>query len=538
VTTDRGEMAYFRNDGGDAGHYLDVRAQGLRSNLDGLGAKVEVKAGGVRLRREVRSSSGYFSQSDLPLHFGLGAAERADYVRFLWPGGVKQVEMDVSAGRTARIEELDRKGTSCPILYAWDGEKIRFVTDFLGGSAYGYLLAPGVYNTPDTSETVKLERFPLVARDGVFDLRWVNQLEEALLYDKASLLVVDHPEGVEVFPNERLMPGPPYPEDRLYPLAGSRPVLRATDERGRDVTELLREKDRRYPDDFALLPFKGYAEEHALTLDLGSLRKGASYVLLLYGWVDYADSTSNLAASQAGVALVPPHLEVLDERGEHAPGLEQMGFPAGLPKTMLVDLSGLVGPERRQVRITTNMRLYWDQILVGEIVPGADLRVHELAPREADLRFLGYPRPDDPDGRAPTLYTYDRIAKTDLWDAHEGDYTRYGNVRPLVESVDDRYVVTHHGDELRLTFDAKSLPALGPGWARSYFVVADGFGKDMDLNSARPLRLEPLPFHGMSSYPYPEGETVSDPSAWRRSLEEYNTRHVGERSSTETGPTP
>ncbi|MGH9388954.1 MAG: CRTAC1 family protein, partial [Vicinamibacteria bacterium] len=161
VGTDRGELALFRNDGGNARAWLTVRAQGLRSNLDGLGAKVEVRAGDASLRREVRSSSGYFSQSDLPLHFGLGDADSADYVRFLWPGGVKQVEMDVRGRTTAAIEELNRKGTSCPILYAWDGEKIRFVTDFLGGSAFGYLLAPGRYNTSDTEETVKMDDFPL-----------------------------------------------------------------------------------------------------------------------------------------------------------------------------------------------------------------------------------------------------------------------------------------------------------------------------------------------------------------------------------------
>ena len=538
VTTDRGEIAFFRNETSDTGRFLNVRAQGLRSNLDGLGAKVEVRAGAHRLRREVRSGSGYFSQSDLPLHFGLGSADKADYVRFLWPGGVKQIEMDVEAGRTARIEELDRKGTSCPILYAWDGEKIRFVTDFLGGSAFGYLLAPGTYNTPDTSETVKLESFPLVPRDGAFELRWVNQLEEALLYDKAALLVIDHPGDVEVFPNERLMPGPPYPEDRLYPLTKLRPPKHATDQRGQDVTELVLEKDRRYPDDFALLPFKGYADDHTLTLDLGALQDDASYVLLLYGWVDYADSSSNLAASQAGLVLVPPRLEVLNERGEIEGGLEQMGFPAGLPKTMLVDLSGLVGQNRHRVRISTNMRLYWDQVLVAEIAPGAPVAVHELPASEAELRFVGYPQPVNPDGRTPTLYTYDRIAETDLWDAHEGYYTRYGDVRPLVEKVDDRYVITHHGDELRLTFDAKTLPALERGWKRSYLVVADGFGKDMDLNSARPLRLEPLPFHGMPSYPYPEGEMVDDWEAWQRSLEEFNTRYVGGPGATGGEPTP
>ena len=526
VGTDRGELALFRNDGGNARAWLAVRAQGLRSNLDGLGAKVEVRAGDASLRREVRSSSGYFSQSDLPLHFGLGDADTADYVRFLWPGGVKQIEMDVRGRTTASIEELNRKGTSCPILYAWDGERIRFVTDFLGGSAFGYLLAPGRYNTPDTEETVKMEAFPLAPRNGRYEVRFVNQLEEVLFYDKASLLVVDHPEDVEVYPNERLMPGPPFPASRLYPVEAARSPVSAVDHRGVDVTRLIAEKDRLYPGEFRLLPFKGYAEEHSLTLDLGKLEPGAHYALLLYGWVDYADSSANLSASQAGVKLLPPYLEVAGEDGDFTTALPQMGFPAGLPKTMLVDLKGLVSPEKNRVRITTSMRLYWDRIQVAKVVSEARLVVKELEASSAELRRLGYPAPFNPDGRMPSLYTYDRILDSELWGAHEGSYTRYGDVKPLLDVADDRYVVTHHGDEVRLTFDEAGLEDLPPGFERTFLLVADGFGKDMDLSSAFSETVEPLPFHGMKSYPYPPG-AYPDDAALRRYREEFNTRRVG-----------
>ncbi len=526
VGTDRGELALFLNEGGNARAWLTVRAQGLRSNLDGLGAKVEVRARDASLRREVRSSSGYFSQSDLPLHFGLGDAESADYVRFLWPGGVKQVEMDVPGRRRASIEELNRKGTSCPILYAWDGERIRFVTDFLGGSAFGYLLAPGRYNTPDTEETVKMEAFPLAPRNGRYEVRFVNQLEEVLFYDKASLLVVDSPEDVEVYPNERLMPGPPFPAPRLYPVTGARAPERAVDHRGVDVTRLIAEKDRLYPAEFRLLPFKGYAEKHSLSLDLGALEGGAHYVLLLYGWVHYADSTSNLAASQAGITLVPPYLEVAGKNGEFVTALPQMGFPAGLPKTMLVDLEGLVSPEKNRVRITTSMRLYWDRIQVAKVVPDAPLRVKELEAKTAELRRLGYPAPFNPDGRMPSLYTYDRILDSELWGAHQGDYTRYGDVKGLLAQVDDRYVITHHGDEVSLSFDESALEELRPGFHRTFLVVADGFGKDMDLSSAFSDTIEPLPFHGMESYPYPSDSEYPDDPEVRRYREEYNTRRV------------
>lgn len=526
VGTDRGRILLFRNESEATGGWIRILAQGLRSNKDGLGTKVELKAGKTRQRRETRAASSFLSQNDRPLHFGLGPHRAADYIRFLWPGGVKQIEMDIAGGQTVAIEELNRKGTSCPLMYTWDGEKIRFVTDFLGGSAIGNLLAPGRYNYPDTEEYVKLEQFEARPREGAYDLRWVNQLEEVMMYDKAALVAVDHPADVEIFPNERLMPAPPYPEARHYAVRDIRIPQRVVDHRGRDVTGLIIEKDRTYPEEFELLPFKGYAEEHSLTLDLGPLRSGEHVVLLLYGWVDYADSSSNLAASQAGVKGIPPYLEVADPGGGFRPGLAQMGFPAGLPKSMLVDLEGLVGPDSNRIRITTNMRLYWDQIQLATVVPEGRVTITELAPDRAELRFRGYPAPFSPDGRAPFLYDYQRSAQTDLWDAHQGHYTRRGDVMELVDRVDDRYVIVRHGDELALSFRADRLPDLPDGWRRTLLVLSDGFGKDMDLNSARPDRVEPLPFHGMSAYPYPPDEHYPSSEAHRRYRETYNTRWI------------
>jgi hypothetical protein len=322
------------------------------------------------------------------------------------------------------------------------------------------------------------------------------------------------------------MPGPPFPSRTLYAVSGARAPVSAIDHRGKDVTSLIAEKDRLYPDGFDLLPFKGYAEEHSLTLDLGPLEDGAQYVLLLHGWVDYADSSANLAASQAGVTLVPPYLEVSGD-GDFAKALPQMGFPAGLPKTMVVDLGGIVSAERNRVRITTSMRLYWDRIQVAKVAPDVELSVKELMPSKAELRRLGYPAPYNPDGRKPSLYTYDRILDSELWGAHEGDYTRYGDVKPLLERVDDRYVVTHHGDEVALRFEGAALGPRSEGLERSFFVVADGFGKDMDLSSAFPDTVEPLPFHGMPSYPYPaEASRSLDDAVHRRYREEYNSRRV------------
>lgn len=107
-----------------------------------------------------------------------------------------------------------------------------------------------------------------------------------------------------------------------------------------------------------------------------------------------------------------------------------------------------------------------------------------------------------------------------------GHYTREGDVRELLLKSDDMFVVSRPGDEISLSFDAKTLPPLPAGWTRTFLLYADGFSKEMDINSASPDQLAPLPFHGMSRYPYPATEHYPLTDERRRYLEKYNTRVV------------
>ena len=89
-----------------------------------------------------------------------------------------------------------------------------------------------------------------------------------------------------------------------------------------------------------------------------------------------------------------------------------------------------------------------------------------------------------------------------------GRYTREGDVRQLLARTDDMFVVSRPGDEIALSFDATRLPALPAGWKRTFLLYADGFSKEMDINSASPDQVVPLPFHGMSGYPYSAKEFI------------------------------
>jgi hypothetical protein len=103
-------------------------------------------------------------------------------------------------------------------------------------------------------------------------------------------------------------------------------------------------------------------------------------------------------------------------------------------------------------------------------------------------------------------------------------YTRYGDVKPLLANIDDKLVVMGSGDEMRYIFDAVSLPALHDGWTRDFLLKVDGWAKDQDPNTAFGTSVEPLPFHGMSQYPYPANEKFPDDAGHQAYRQEYNTR--------------
>jgi hypothetical protein len=495
-----------------------------------VGSKIDLRAGSLRQRRETSAASPSFAPADI--RFGLGSRTVVDAIRVLWPSGTLQTEVEAGAGdATARplaagtllaITELDRKPSSCPFLYTWNGTRFEFVTDFMGGGELGHWLAPGEWAQPDPDEYVRIRGDQLVPRDGRYELRVTNELEETLFADRLQLIAVDHPAGIEVYPHEGLRT--PNPAFGLTTAQHARPVLTATEDTGRDVTARLTAIDRQYPDGFALDAIRGYAAAHTLTLDLGS--DASKGVLLLTGWTDYAFSADNVAASHSGRTQAVPSLEYQDATGQWRTAIDDIGIPIGRPQTVVVDLRGKVPPGTRVVRIATNMRIYWDQILVDVSGTTFPTKLTRLDPIVANLSWRGFSAEVTPDGREPYGYDYSRVTTVSPWKQMTGRYTREGDVRALLRRTDDQFVISRPGDELALSFDATALPRLAPGMSRTFLLYADGYSKEMDLNSASPDTVEPLPFRGMTKYPYGPREEyprTRDHEAYRA---KYNTRWI------------
>jgi Tfp pilus assembly protein PilF len=524
ITHNHGPAVLLRNEGGNKNHWLRLVFRGLNDNRSAIGSKVEVFAGANRQKWEIAGSSGYLGQSSTVITAGLGASTEADIVRMLWPTGVLQDEIEVAGDKQQDFTEIDRRGSSCPTLFVWDGTKYRLIADVLGAGVLGHWVAPGERNIPRATEYVKIDRDTMQRRDGKLSFRLMEPMEEVVYLDRVRLLAIDHPAKVEVYPNEFFAANPPYPAFKVITSRNAKPPAGAWDDHGRDLLpDLLAHK---YVGDFELLPFKGFTKPHSLELDLGEKYNGASPLrLLLDGEVEYFTATGMYAASQAGVQATSPYVEAQNAQGKWVKVIDDMGFPAGLPRTMVADLTGKLPAGARRIRIWTNLQIYWDSILIDRTAQDSNVTIRPVPLDHANLGFHGYPRQTEGVPAGNVQYVYEDVSSTGPYARQAGTYTRYGSVLPLLTGFDDRFAVFGSGEEVALEFDPSSLPPVRSGWVRDYFFLANGYEKDMDFYAAAGSTVEPLPFRSMNTYPYP-GKTYPLNPANMNSLLTYNTRHL------------
>ncbi len=105
LTNSGGAAALLRNEGGNAGNWLQVDLRGTLSNRDGIGAIVRLEAGGMQRMQQVKAGSGYQSSSQKALFFGLGRIERVERIGIEWPSGVRQYIRDIAANQAIYIVE-------------------------------------------------------------------------------------------------------------------------------------------------------------------------------------------------------------------------------------------------------------------------------------------------------------------------------------------------------------------------------------------------------------------------------------------------
>jgi Tfp pilus assembly protein PilF len=493
-----------------------ARTQGdRRINPFGIGGEIELRSGLLYQKRVIDAPT---------VHFGIGRRTGAEVARITWPNGTVQAEFDLVSTQTALARQ--RLKGSCPWVYTYDGEGMRFATDFLWRTALGLRInAQGKAQVIHSEDRIFIPGEHVARRDSMYDIRITGELWESHFFDRVELMAVDRPADTPVRIDERFHLPPP--DQTLVPMSDPQPVAQATDQAGRDVTDLVRATDGRYLDTFDLGPFQGRAKEHSVTIDLGeSVPTDGPLWLVADGWVYPTDTSLNLAISQ-GDHDAPRSLtlEVPDGTGGWTVAKSDIGFPAGKSKTMLIDLSDVVRPEGpRRVRLRTNMEIYWDRLAWATGRPDTEIKTHVMTPDSARLRYRGFSKVVQTERRKPTVPVYDSIASTTpIWRDLEGYHTRFGDVRPLLTQTDDRYVIMNAGDEMVLRFKAPPPPP--EGWTRDFVLIGDGWVKDGDYNTGYSKTVRPLPYHGMEDYTTPPGPLEEDP-AYQMHPQDWQTYHT------------
>jgi len=453
-------------------NWITIQLEGTKSAKVPIGAEIEVKAGKLYQKRFYTGA---------PLTFSLGKYTQVDTVRITWPNGLIQNEIRQPARKAYLYKEAQRLSGSCPHIWTWNGREFQYITDVLGVAPLGASSGDGKYFPTDHDEYIQIPASALAAKNGEFEIRITEELAEVAYLDEIQLIAVDHPVGESLYVNDKFK-APPFPEFRLY---GAKTKL----------------APRRSGNEFDFGP---NVPRRAL--------------LVLTGWVDWADGSTFLQAAQTkDHQLQFPRLEVQDTAGKWRTLVEDMGLPAGKPKTIVVPLDNLTGGK---LRIATNLDVHWTDVFLTPDTAIPPHKMHTVSIKSADLHFRGFSAVTiDPARQQPEKFHYDRVSTTSLWNPTPGLYSYYGAVDELVGTLDDRLVIMGSGDELALRFDA-NLPPVPAGQQRDFLLKVDGWAKDRDPNTAYSQTVEPLPHHRMSTYPYSQSEAHPGGS-WIR---KYNTR--------------
>ncbi|HEX7360006.1 MAG TPA: FG-GAP-like repeat-containing protein [Bryobacteraceae bacterium] len=523
--TSAGSPVALMNHGTKHYHWEEIHTRAAhatgdqRINSFGIGGEIEIRAGLLAQEQII----------DAPvLHFGLGDHTSVQFARIVWPNGFVQAEFDLKPDQT--VLAVQRMKGSCPMLFTWNGRRMQFLKD-VGpwGAALGLNVnaqGKGIYRT---REWFKIPGSRLVPHEDLYDLRITSEYWETYYMDYYSLLAIDHPTNSAIYVDERFSLPPP--KLGIIVMTRTKPFAHAIDNHGTDVSNIVRNLDGRYLDTFGRGQYQGITHDHWVQLDLPpEAPKTGPLYLVAQGWIHDTDTTIVRALAQN--SRVHPHtlsVEVPDAQGRWITVRRNLGFPDGRMKGIVLNIGGIFRPGApRELRLRTNMEIYWDRISWGAGLPKTEpIQTHHIALSSARLRYRGFSLITKANLSSPETPHYYVLKDSALrWHDQTGYATRYGAVRKLLEKVDSRYVIMAPGDELRMQFAALPLPAAG--YKRDFVLISDGWVKDADYNTRFSKTILPLPYHGMESYLKPPTTLEADhayqlhPNDWRT----YQTRYV------------
>jgi len=464
-------------------------AETMRSNASGIGTQIGVRNDTRWSITDTHKNSSRRGYSLQPTAIGLGGRDKADFVEIEWSDGVYQTELDVQSDVSTTIAEEQRQLGSCPILFAWDGEKFKFVTDILGVGAQGFLIEPGVLLPPRPWEKVSFSPGTISAQNGRMKFKLTEPMEENAYVDAMSLESYDLPESWGLVVDERI--GTAAPEvtgDALFYRNEISPIA-ASDSAGNDVLDRVLEHDQ-----YAMHPgeidrrFIGLLKDtESVTLKFerainseNEAAKGQA-VLVAESWLEFPYSQTHFSVWQAGLEYRPVSLAARDVDGEWHDVYPDFGFPGGMPRVMALPLLDL--PENTiALRLSWNREIYWDRlrIVYSEQAPD-EMRHSIMSPELARVAKSGFSRRINHAQRRPE---YDYQQRKPFGDA-------LGEMTELVNESDDALAIIGPGEEVHVEFAAPAPPP--QGLKRWYVLDTRGWGKDKDMYTQTGETVGPLP---------------------------------------------
>lgn len=490
-------------------------ADQMRSNASGIGTYVKLRADTRWALTSSFSHSSGSSQSLMPIMLGSGGADQADYIELLWSDGVTQSEIALEFSKLHEIEEIQRQLASCPVVFAWNGEKYEFVSDVLGVAALGYFASPGVTTPVRSMERLLLPESSIQPREGKFEVKIGEPMEEVLYLDSAALLYFDMPDSWDMTLDERLNIKSAKPSSEAIYFREVHVPIRAETNLEQDVTDAVTDLDQVAVNPGPVNPrYIGLlANEHSLTIEFKEPLPESDAVLVADGWVEFPYSQTSFAAYQSDIPYLAPTIEARDRDGVWHVVAKEFGFPGGMPRQMALPLPQL--PQGTDaLRFSSNLEIYWDRLRVVRAELPDVVSVNTLPLRSAVVKSTGFARRTTGPQRTP-YYDYDhRLPHGDAKFA-TGYYTSMGDATELVERSDSTVAIVGSGEEVHLEFD---VPApIKVGYRRYYALEFHGWAKDMDLYTETGDTVEPVPHHENIS---------SDQLATRDDLHKrYNVRH-------------
>jgi tetratricopeptide (TPR) repeat protein len=513
LVSDSGELLMIENRSKKIGRAVSLHLKGTRSAKSGDLTQVEIYKAGKYV---------FYESQEKILNIGIGQEDYVEIVRISWPNGFVENKFKVDAAQQAYVfEESERISGSCPSIFTWNGSNYHYVTDAFISGPIGVQISRGRYFPVDDDEYLRLTSTDLKPTDSLLKIKITEELKETVYLDKAELYQVEHPVGVEVFPNEVLAPRPE-PAFQLIAVSNYVQPVSATDMNGKDVLSTLSQVDGNmvgYLEERSIFP--GYIKkDHWVELEVPEkVLSAKNPKILLNGWFYYFDSTAMIAASQTeSIKLGWPRLEQKID-GQWKP-VDIIGVMPGKDKTIVHDLKGKL--TSKTIRIISNVDIYWDFVTfeLGER-DNQPLTLKKLELATAKLDFHGFSSLTQ---RDPEKFDYHKVRYISLWNPMEGNYTKYGHVESLLNEVDNKLVIFGSGDELSLTF---KHPSQSENMTSTYFLYLNGTVKDGDKYTAGAGKVQPMPFHGMKTYPYEKGaftEAVSKIPDYEQYINEYQTR--------------